>query len=262
MTDSPTVRTERPSSRVSRSVTAGDVVILSVITVVFLAMAFLGAAVLWNELNPSRWTAGGWAAVGAWIAGIATFCAVLVALTDSAKARNRAWQSINAAEARAEQALWAARRDREIGALTAFQLPVRAMCMKLTEIETQLKWLFEIEGFFTKNPPPAISAQSAAVLAQLTEFKAIHQLNAYGTVEVASIVVTVPSVKAIVDDMYEELNQLDDLINDWRTIVGAQGAPDLSKTKVSRAAIFLGQLDEVRKRIDDAYPIVLPTSTT
>lgn len=262
MTESPTVRTDRPSSRVSRSVTAGDVVILSVITVVFLAMAFLGAAVLWNELNPSRWTAGGWAAVGAWIAGIATFCAVLVALTDSAKARNRAWQSINAAEARAEQALWAARRDREIAALAEIRLPVRAMCMRLTQIERHLEWFNEIDGYFTPDPPPVISEHAAKMLEELTEFMAIYQLNAYGTVEAASMIVTVPSVKDIVDDMYEELNQLDDLISDWRTIVGAQGAPDLSNAKVSRAAIFLGQLDEVRKRIDDAYPILLPTSTT
>ncbi|WP_182263353.1 hypothetical protein [Rhodococcus sp. UFZ-B548] len=258
MTESPTVRAASPSARVSRSVTAGDVVILSIITCVFVGMAFLGGAVLWNELNPSKWTAGGWAAVGAWIAGIATFCAVLVALTDSAKARNRAWQSINAAEVRAEQALWAARRDREIGALTAFQLPVRAMCMKLTEIEAKLKWLVEIDGFVTAHPPPGISDQSAAILTELTEFKAIYQLNAYATVEGASIIVTVSSVKNIVDDMYEELNQLDVLIEDWRTILGAQGAPDLSTMNVSRAAIFLGQLDEVRIRIDDAYPILPP----
>ncbi|MBW4780876.1 hypothetical protein KZO37_16030 [Rhodococcus fascians] len=244
--------------RAPRPLSTGDVLILSIVVGVFLGAAFLAGAILWNELNPSQWTAGGWAAVGAWVAGVATFCAVLVALTDSTKTRKHAQKSIDAAEARAEQALWAARRDREIGILTELRLPVRAMCVRLTKIEDQLTKFDELDMFFTDNPLPAISSESARMIETLDDFVANYELHAYGSVEAASMVVTVPTVKSIVDDMYEELNQLDSTIKDWQRVLRAQGAPDLSATKVSRAAILLGQLDEVRARVDDAYPVLMP----
>lgn len=67
--------------------TTGDIVILTIVVTVLLTVTILGGGVLWNELNPSAWTAGGWAAVGAWVSGAATFVAVLVALRQSRRAR-------------------------------------------------------------------------------------------------------------------------------------------------------------------------------
>lgn len=76
--------------RTARSLTTGDIVILTIVIGVFLGASILGGAVLWNELNPSKWTAAGWAAVGAWVAGFATFLAASVALLESHRARRSA----------------------------------------------------------------------------------------------------------------------------------------------------------------------------
>ena len=86
--------TDNARRSTARSLTTGDIVILTIVTTVFLCAAVLGGAVLWNELNPIKWTAGGWAAVGAWVAGTATFAAVLVALRQSRDAAERAEDAI------------------------------------------------------------------------------------------------------------------------------------------------------------------------
>lgn len=76
----------------------GDLVILALVVVVLLAVTGLGCAVLWDVLNPSEWTAAGWAAVGAWISGVATFVAAGVALLQSRRARADAARAIAAAD--------------------------------------------------------------------------------------------------------------------------------------------------------------------
>lgn len=87
MTDAPILnRPPRPRSPLA----AGDFAVLAIVIAVFLVVVVLGCAVLWDALNPSDWTADGWAAAGGWFAGFATVSAVIVALQQSRQARTEA----------------------------------------------------------------------------------------------------------------------------------------------------------------------------
>ena len=95
MTDAPILnRPPRPRSPLA----AGDFAVLAIVIAVFLVVVALGCAVLWDALNPSEWTADGWAAAGAWFAGAATVGAVWVALRQISATRFEGKVALDKAE--------------------------------------------------------------------------------------------------------------------------------------------------------------------
>ncbi|MDH6284607.1 hypothetical protein [Prescottella agglutinans] len=226
-------------------------------TLSLLAIA-LGVATWWDVLNPITWTAGGWSAVGGWVAGLATFLAVGVALLDSHRTRLRARREIAAAEDRAELARWDAQRDREITALVAFRQPVRAMCFRLVALERHIVGFNECDGFYTPLPPPAISDDAAQLLDELEAFNSDYLLHAYGQVEDALIVVRDSTIRAAVQEVHNELQRLQDTVDDWKDVLGLQGAPVLPESGVSLAAALQLLLIDLRDSVDEAYPFLPP----
>lgn len=252
--------TEPPkqSRRDQGSVTTGDVLILGTVITVLLAVVVVGGMVVWDGVNPTEWTASGWTAVGGWVAGLATFFAVGVALIDSHRTRLRARREIAAAEHRAELARWDAHREREINALVAFRQPVRAMCFRLVALERHIVGFNEFDGFYVDAPPPAISEDAARLLGELEAFTAEYLLSAYGQVEDALIVVKDATIRDVVQEVHDELQRLQDTVGDWRDVLGNQGAPVLPESGVSLSAALQLLLIDLRDLVDKAYPFLPP----
>lgn len=240
-TRSPQPRTRRAQ----RALATGDVVVLAVVFTVFLAVVVLGCAVLWDVLNRDSWTASGWGAVGTWVAGCATFLAVGVALLESRRGR-----------ASADQALWDARRERELDALAAFRMPVRAMSFRLAAIERQVEGFIEYDGFYCRDPEPAISEGAARLLDQLDDFVANFLLPAHSKVESALMVVTDRAVKAHVSATAAEITHIHDTILGWYKELWRQGAPTLPEPRLSAGPQKM--LDELLPAVETAYPADSP----
>ncbi|WP_072815497.1 hypothetical protein [Rhodococcus zopfii] len=64
-----------------------DIAKLTTCLVASTAAVVIGLTLLWDVVNPSKWTADGWAAAGGWFAGAGTVFAVVVALRQSQQAR-------------------------------------------------------------------------------------------------------------------------------------------------------------------------------
>lgn len=198
MTDAPTPnRPPRPRLPLS----TGDIATLAVCLLASTAAVVIGIALFWDVLNPSKWTADGWAAGGSWFAGAATVGAVIVALRQISAARSDAKVALAEAERLHQRQLNEEILKADLGATTAL-LPALsdfASAMQLVDYH------FELFTWDTNQEDPGgPRTRSREDTEQLWRTNSDHRevIKAHlVALQAASLAVRVPALRAALDEV-------------------------------------------------------------
>lgn len=178
-----------------------------------LLAVIIGCVMFWDVFNPFTWTTGVWAAAGAWLAAIATFTAVRVALRQSQEATERAEEAI-------AHEVWRADIVTARVVLDGMSSLVGAMYESETTITGYQKaWALAMSG---KVSPP--DEDDMFWPSWWTKFAALRVTEAdlRTEVEIAGISIRTPELRAALDEALSIITHIEAQLRTWREDVRKQ----------------------------------------
>lgn len=100
--------------------------------------------IVWDHINPIEWTAGGWAAIGAWVGGSATAGALFAALRQTGKTEKIAAKQLKASRELHDRELLEQRRLRQVEAIAVIWDRIGESVGPTTELKLRLERLKDL----------------------------------------------------------------------------------------------------------------------